>query len=442
MDIKSYIKKHPYQAYSYSYPHKHSYRPLPSPLSLRQVWREDSVSSLFLYVHIPFCEMRCGFCNLFTLANPQSALQQAYVDALIGETQATARALGEVGIARLAFGGGTPSFLGTAQLESLFATLSSKFALDVEAVPCSFEVSPYTADRDRIELLKQAGVDRVSIGIQSFIETETLRIGRHQPQAVLRAALDTLCRQQFPTLNIDLIYGIPGQTERSWRHTLTQTLEYRPQEIYLYPLYIRPLTGIGRRLSEADRQRFDHRRQLYRAGRDYLLSHGYEQLSLRMFRRRGVEEQAGPVYCCQEDGMIGLGAGARSYTSSLHYSSRYAVGRSGTRRIITDYIEAGAAQEPLVDYGYRLDAEDQRRRYLILSLLSRPGVDFSLYRQRFGSPLLDDFPQLHQLVEHEFATCSSEGMRLTDEGLEYSDSIGPWLYSARVNRLMREYRLQ
>ena len=140
--------------------------------------------------------------------------------------------------------------------------------------------------------------------------------------------------------------------------------------------------------------------------------------------------------------MIGLGAGARSYTSALHYSSRYAVGRTGVSRIISGYIEAGSDKEPVVDYGYLLDAEDQRRRYLILSLLSAQGVAFARYRQRFGSALFDDFPQLRQLEEHGFASAGSTGLVLTPQGLEHSDSIGPWLYSDKVNRLIREYRLQ
>src|ERR1051325_1805158 len=113
----------------------------------------------------------------------------------------------------------------------------------------------------------------------------------------------------FTCLNVDLIYGIEGQTEQSWRRSLDEALEFAPQEIYLYPLYVRPLTHldqIGRRAS-------DTRLDLFRVGRNFLLHQGYRQISMRLFRKESYAPPEGPVYCCQEDGMVGLGPGSRSY---------------------------------------------------------------------------------------------------------------------------------
>lgn len=435
MDIKTYIQQHPYQAYSYSYPHKNSYRQLEESLALHEAWQQESLSSLFLYLHIPFCEMRCGFCNLFTLANPQDEMIEAYLHALLIDIDRTAQSLEGAQFARLALGGGTPSLMSVPQIERLFSSLMKQLALDTACVPTSFEVSPYTANAEKIKLLKDIGVERISIGIQSFIEEETKQIGRHQPPKQLNAALENIKAQNFTTLNLDLIYGIPGQTETSWKYTLEQTLRHAPQEIYLYPLYIRPLTGIGKRDLKKQQTTEDTRKRLYRIGRDYLIEQGYEQLSLRMFRKVGLGEESGPVYSCQEDGMLGLGVGARSYTSQLHYSSHYAVSRRGVTDIVNHYVDSIHSATNAIDYGFELNKDDQRRRYLILSLLSSEGIKFDLYQNRFETELLQDFPELDQLVQHEFAQSAVNTMALTQKGLEYSDSIGPWLYSSKVNRL-------
>ena len=97
----------PYVAYSYAYPHKTAYRPLPQPIPLRDVWRDEAQDSLFLYLHVPFCEYRCGFCNLFTLSQPEESLTTRYLAAIEREANAVCEALDEPQFARLAIGGGT-----------------------------------------------------------------------------------------------------------------------------------------------------------------------------------------------------------------------------------------------------------------------------------------------------------------------------------------------
>jgi oxygen-independent coproporphyrinogen-3 oxidase len=250
----------------------------------------------------------------------------------------------------------------------------------------------------------------------------------------------------FATLNIDLMYGLPGQTRASWLASLTEAVQFEPEELYLYPLYVRPLTGLDRSSKARARMRADwdaQRLALYRAGRDWLRERGYEQLSMRLFRRlRTVDAPAPPVYRCQDDGMVGLGAGARSYTRALHYSSEYAVGAPTVKSIIQAYIDRPRADHARADYGAVLDSEDRRRRYVLLSLLIRPGLSRESYRRRFGGDVLADMPALSRLAEDGLACIDDERVALTEAGVERSDAIGPWLHSPRVRRLMSEYRLR
>jgi oxygen-independent coproporphyrinogen-3 oxidase len=425
----------PYFAYSYAYPHKTAYRPLTAPRDLADVWRGEDRRSVFLYLHIPFCEYRCGFCNLFTLAQPGESLPARYLAALRRQAEATRGALGQARFARVAIGGGTPTFLTPSELETLFGIATDCLGACPSEIPVSCEASPATLTAEKLALLRELGVTRLSLGIQSFTEADARAMGRPQTAGEVAAALELIGDAHFPTVNLDLIYGGETQTFETWLDSIARAVDFGADEIYLYPLYVRPLTGLGRRERSWD----DWRLALYFAGREKLLESGYEQISMRMFQRSPAGSDAVPTYCCQDDGMIGLGCGARSYTRGLHYSREYAVGTRAIAGILADYLARSPADLARADYGFELDADEQRRRVLILSLLQASGLNLANYQRRFGSHALDDFPQLEHLADHGLATIDDRVIRLTPAGLARSDAIGPWLYSPQVRQRMEDY---
>ncbi len=154
----------PYQSYSYSYPHKTAYRPLEEPVPLSEVWREQPKDALFLYLHVPFCEMRCGFCNLFTMAKPQDEMARRYLDALERQAEVVKGALGTSSFSRLAIGGGTPTQLDDLSFERLFTICSEIMGCDLEAVPISCETSPETLTDAKLAIMSAHHVTRASIG--------------------------------------------------------------------------------------------------------------------------------------------------------------------------------------------------------------------------------------------------------------------------------------
>ncbi|HEX6623898.1 MAG TPA: STM4012 family radical SAM protein [Pyrinomonadaceae bacterium] len=436
-DLERKLRRAPYESYAYSYPHKSAYRVLEPAVGLEDAWAAEPKDSLFLYLHVPFCEMRCGFCNLFTTANPEEEARDAYLKAFARQAEAVGRILCGARFARMAVGGGTPTYLDPASLDSLFRIAARAFGVDARDIPASCETSPLTAERDRLRVLRERGVGRLSIGVQSFDEREARAAGRPQRTEDVLAALALIREAGFPMLNIDLIYGLPGQSVRSWLASLVAALRFAPEELYLYPLYVRPLTGLERRPLEWD----DIRLACYREGRALLLAEGYEQVSMRMFRAARAPSDEGPAYCCQDDGMVGIGCGARSYTSALHYSNEYAVGARGVREIIARYAACPPEEFERAAYGFALDGAEQRRRYLVKSLLRAEGLDAGAYRERFGTEPAEDVPELCALVESGLAEACASGPRLTNAGLELSDAVGPWLYSSKVRELMRTYEL-
>ncbi|MFI1586640.1 STM4012 family radical SAM protein [Streptomyces halstedii] len=440
----------PYRGYVYAYPHKTAYRPLAGhpagrPL-LSELWASEPKDALSLYLHIPFCEVRCGFCNLFTRIGAPDELTTRYLDALDRQATAVRDALGDadpVRFAAAAFGGGTPTFLTAGELERLCDIAEKRMGADLRSVPLSVETSPSTATADRLAVLADRGTTRVSIGVQSFVDAEARAAVRPQQRSEVEAALGRIRDARVPVLNIDLIYGIDGQTEESWRFSLDAALAWRPEELYLYPLYVRPLTGLGRHRTDADApdKAWDEQRlRLYRAGRDHLLAHGYEQVSMRMFRLKDAP-QAGPDdYACQTDGMIGLGCGARSYTSSLHYSFDYAVEMREIRGIIDDFTATGDFSR--AEVGRYVTGDEARRRHLLQSLLQAEGMDRAGYRERFGTDPHADFPaELERFAARGWLDGSAApgGLRLSPEGLAHSDALGPELFSPAVRAAMSAY---
>jgi len=276
----------------------------------------------------------------------------------------------------------------------------------------------------------------MSIGVQSFDERETHAIGRPQETREVHAALGRL--REFPILNIDLIYGQPGQTVQSWLFSLQNALAYRPEEIYLYPLYVRPNTGLGSHC-HVRRADADFTRMLYREGRDFLFALGYEQISMRFFRASWEHCNSGAVYCCQTDGMLGLGCGARSYTSHVHYSSPFAVASARVQAILNDWMSQTRDDLACATWGVRLSEEDRRRRFVIQSLLTRSGLDEADYFEQFGEPVAELFAQLEALAADGLATKSAGVWRLSTLGLELSDAIGPSFYSSKSRQLLREF---
>ncbi|MFF5637564.1 STM4012 family radical SAM protein [Streptomyces sp. NPDC012825] len=433
----------PYRSYVYAYPHKTAYRELPDPPGLAALWAGEPKDALSLYAHVPFCEVRCGFCNLFTRIGAPGDLTTRYLDALDRQATAVREALGDaepVRFATAAFGGGTPTFLTAAELERLCDIAEKRMGADLRAVPLSVETSPATATADRLALLAERGATRLSIGVQSFVEAEARAAVRPQRRADVEAALGRIRDTGVPVLNIDLIYGIDGQTEESWRYSLDAALAWRPEELYLYPLYVRPLTGLGRTPPEDDREWDERRLRLYRHGRDHLLDRGYEQVSMRMFRRRDAAPLGPDDHACQTDGMIGLGCGARSYTSALHYSFDYAVDMREIRSIVDAYTETGDFSRARV--GRWVDAGEARRRHLLQSLLQAGGMPVAGYEERFGSSPFADFPD--ELGRFEaLGWLDGEApaglLRLSPEGLAHSDGLGPELFSPGVRAAMAAY---
>lgn len=420
-------------SYAYSYPHKSSYRALTPPVRIGEAWKDENTDGLSLYVHVPFCEMRCGFCNLFTQSQPASDNVERYLQALALQMKVVRSEVPHARFQQFAIGGGTPTLLSVPQLEDLISRIERTWNLSLQSLPTSVETSPATASFDRLSLLKDVGVQRISLGVQSFLDRDSRQIGRPQQIEQVYAALDRIRELGFEVLNIDLIYGDPQQSHASWLCSVQEALRYSPEELYLYPLYVRPQTG----LASVGRTAVTHRQDLYRSARELLRQSGYEQTSLRGFRKPLLS--APSTYTCQRDGMIGLGCGARSYTRRLHYGTRFATTQAGVKAILGDWVSQSEHEFALATHGFRLSKEEQWRRYLIMSLLQCEGLLIAEFQALFPEVDVESLPEWTQLVQRGWAARSGTRWQLTEAGIENSDVVGPMLYSPSVRENLRSF---
>ena len=200
-------------------------------------------------------------------------------------------------------------------------------------------------------------------------------------------------------------------------------------------MYLRQLTGLGKKGVEDN----TNRKQLYLAARDKLLASGYEQTSMRCFRKANTAfETNNEEYDSIQDGMIGVGAGARSYTSNFHYSTDYAVAKKEIKSIIDKYSQKENFEH--IKHGIFLNEEEQKRRFLIKSITDGGIFNTATYTKNFKTNAFEEFDLLNELVERKFLTEINKNIfRLSLKGMVYEDVIGPALYSENVVNLINRY---
>ena len=259
------MAKEIYTQYMYSYPHKIAYRTLEG-VDIRDFLPRLKQNENSLYFHIPFCQAKCGYCNLFSVTGKDKDFVDAYLDAM--ERQIRQYDLTEYSFSEVTIGGGTPLYLDETQLERLFRLI--EMVQGKKEYPVIIETSPNQTTEEKLAIAKANGTKRISLGIQSFHEKELEKLYRiHSPKQA-RKAIESIQRQQFSCVNLDFIYGIPGQTVQSLRETLEEAVSYEPEELFVYPLYIKN----GTLLKEKQVKREENTRELYDFVCEYLSGQG------------------------------------------------------------------------------------------------------------------------------------------------------------------------
>ena len=425
----------PYIQYMYSYPHKTAYRAM-APVPLEEYLPYLSGFAGSLYLHIPFCQSRCGYCNLFSVTGQSVQMMDRYLSAVKRQLVQLEPLLISHGchFSDLTIGGGTPLLLTEHQLDDLFTVLhhSPPSSALREIV---IETAPNQTTREKLRLLKQAGVTRVSMGIQSFSDAELHTLVRQHSAQKAREALDMLMSENFSCVNIDFIYGIPGQTEASLLKSLEEALTYAPDEIFLYPLYIKHGAGLEKQLGRGFVLNPQKAYAQYREAARYLSASGFRQDSMRRFVKK-TDGAARQFSDCGFGSSLALGCGGRSYLGNLHFCTPYAVSQKDSLARLEEFIRT--SDFTAITHGMLLSKDEQKRRFLIRHLLIYPGLDEAEYEKQFQCRAAKDFPILEEWMKKGYLV-RGEYLALTQDGLALSDYLGPQLISPEVRLKMNEW---
>ncbi len=368
-----------------------------------------------LYLHIPFCIHKCGYCD-FNSHPLDDQDTHAYVDALAREIAVRAGSLTTgTTISSLFFGGGTPTVLEADQLIHLLQTCKQHYKLAPDC-EITVEANPGTIKTGFLSRLKEAGFNRISIGVQSFDETELKLLERiHSPgevDATVKQARDA----GFGNLSLDLMFALPNQSLKTWQRNLNRALDLAPDHISCYNLMIEPNTSFNN-LHEAGKlvmPEETHQLKLFQYTIATLKDCGFNQYEISNFARYGYECRQNRLYWLNGE-HLGLGAGASSYLNGV---------RSRNIKSPAKYTQAIITQSTATDFKEQLNSREAMGESLMLGLRLKEGINIHSFEQRYEVGLTSVFGDtLTRLLEQNLITLDGGHLALTEQGLYLADSV-------------------
>lgn len=372
-----------------------------------------------IYFHIPFCERKCRYCDFFSCAG-QEELIEPYISALVKEIDRVAGKVHQRNkIGSIYFGGGTPSLIEPELVKLVMDRAGHTFDL-ADRAEITFEANPGTVSAETLAGYLSAGVNRLSMGVQSFLERDLEMLGRiHSVADVLRSVADA--RQAgFRNINLDLIYGLPGQTPDDWQYSLNNLVELAPEHISLYSLILEEETplviDIQKGLLPAPDP--DFAADCYETAKDFLRHKGYEQYEIANWALAGKSNQDHQyrsrhnIQYWKALPYLGLGAGAHGYWDGKRYGN--ATNINGYIKIMESLDAESQVDFPAAVQIEQIDVSDQKSEVLFLGLrMTDEGVNAQEYQARFNSQLEQDFqPQIEKLIKQDLIEWRMEPARL------------------------------
>ena len=392
-----------------------------------------SAEPISLYVHIPFCETKCPYCDFNTYAAIEP-LMPAYVAALRSEIALWGDTLGNIEVHTVFFGGGTPSYLPAGDIRSVMDAVRSAFSLKAGA-EVTLEANPGDFKGDKLAEYLDCGVNRLSIGVQSFDDGLLRTLGRRHTAADAIEAYRQAADAGFDNISIDLMYGLPYQRIEQWRCTLAQTLELAPPHISMYCLTLEGGTPMERWVEQGSMPEPDPdlAADMYLLAQDEMRGAGYRHYEISNWAKPGKRSRHNLTYW-QNEPYLGVGPGAHSYLADRRFSAIRSP-REYIRRM-TCHVPGPAAgcsdgsmrakigSVPVVDEVERIDRQLEMAETMMMGLRLDEGIAIAAFAERFGAPpsrfyseTLDELERLGLLRTEDGA------LRLTRRGRMLGNAV-------------------
>lgn len=368
------------------------------------------MKNLSLYIHIPFCDQKCYYCDFPSFAG-KSDLKDRYIDALNKEIEETSK---EYIIDTIFIGGGTPSSLSSNQLEKLLSKVNSfKFASDIEF---TVECNPGSISEEKLNVMKKYGVNRLSMGLQAVQNSLLKGIGRIHSYEVFTENFNLARKCGFDNINVDLMFALPNQKVSEWKKSLEVIISLTPEHISAYSLIIEEGTRFYK-LYEQDKLRLpseDEEREMYHLAKDLLKKNGYQQYEISNYSKSGLECRHNIAYW-KMNNWLGLGSAGSSYINGERFTNF---------SNIEKYIECMENSKSARDE-YNVNSENENiEEFMFMGLRLIEGISENEFRTRFNKSIDDIYKEkIKKFVDMGLLIRDERSIRLSGKGIEYSNNV-------------------
>lgn len=372
---------------------------------------------LSIYIHIPFCVRKCLYCDFLSFPVSGEGRQEIknYVNLLKQEIRNSAADYQGHRVVSVFWGGGTPSLLLAEEAFGIMETVRACFHM-AEDAEITAEMNPGTVDEEKMRLFREAGINRLSIGLQSADDGELRRIGRIHDYSAFLETYESARRAGFRNINIDLMAALPGQSVASYRKSLACVAALAPEHISAYSLILEEGTPMYERQEQYLFPTEEEDRQMYALTKDYLASCGYHRYEISNYARDGCECRHNKVYWQRGD-YAGFGLGASSMVDNVRWSNPRKMEAYGVS------VAEGRPEAPGQDR-HILTMEEQMEEYMFLGLRMMCGVGKQQFARQFGRQIEEVYGGvMEKLCRQGLLVSGEDRVRLTDRGIDVSNYV-------------------
>ena len=370
-----------------------------------------------IYLHVPFCKSKCAYCNFFSLVTEKKV--DDYVEALKKEIVDRRSYLGDELVETIYFGGGTPSLLPTKYVEEILELLNKNYNI-ISNPEITLEINPDTIDKEKMFVLKQLGINRMSVGIQSFHDDDLRYLGRRHDSRHAMQVLEDLKAVDFEKITLDLIYGMPTLTEEKWNKNLDIFFSTGITHLSAYALTVEPKTILGQKIEKGELQGVSEEEAIrhYDILVERTKANGFEHYEISNFAKDGCRSQHNSIYW-KDVKYLGLGPSAHSYDGN---SRQWNVSN------LTKYIQLVGNSEEYYEKEI-LTLDDKFNEYVMTSLRTSWGCDVEKIERDYGKSYSSHFlKNVKKYLETGEMLKDINTYKLTDEGMLFADGIAAELF--------------
>ncbi|WP_434797221.1 radical SAM family heme chaperone HemW [Terrisporobacter vanillatitrophus] len=369
---------------------------------------------LGLYIHIPFCISKCKYCD-FNSYKLDLDEKRKYLNAIEKEMKFYKEEIRGKEIDTIFIGGGTPSILNQNEIKFLFNNIKSNFKIKNDA-EITMECNPGTLTLDKLNTMKECGVNRLSIGLQAVQNKHLEYIGRIHTYEEFQKNYYQAKEVGFENINIDLMYALPNQSKKDWMESLEKVVKLNPTHISAYSLILEENTELFNMYEKNEFKLLDEDTdiEMYEYTIKYLKSHGYNQYEISNYAKEGFECKHNILYWkCKN--YVGLGASASGFLNEIRYNNFCELDK------YEGIIHSG--KKP-IEWKEKLSIKDKIEESIFLGLRMNEGIEFKHFHEKYNVNFREVYKnEINKLGKMKLIEISDKGMKLTQKGREISNSI-------------------